>query len=306
LDPPTAEYPEVSDRVEDRVDGEARRAAPEPSASTPNRGLRTVFWLVATVGLVMALFLGAQSVGWLPDFKNPFATQREDRSQPPLLQSIQDLSRYVAAEGNFQVIIDVQKNQKYIPDFLVNERILFVAAGTVDAYVEFGNIGTGAIKESDDRRTVEVTLPAPQLGKPNIDPENTRVFSEQRGLLNRLQDVFANDPNRVMEVYKLAEERIAEAAKSSGLNTRAEENTRKMLEGLLRSLGYQTVTVRYQTHISCAPAHGRGAGVCGSRRTGANCNDDITAGTWAVHPMASSRCASSQSQIAVPVYAEVA
>ena len=264
-DPPTAEYPEVSERVDDerrplwpdrddrddRDDrGDRGDRGDRAERQAPDRGaprfLRGVFWLVATVGLVMALVLGAQSVGWLPDFKNPFGTQKEDRSQPPLLQSIQDLSRYVAAEGNFQVIIDVQENRKYIPDFLVNERILFVAAGTVDAYVDFGNIGQGAIKESDDRRTVEVTLPAPQLGKPNLDPENTRVYSEQRGLLNRLKDVFANDPNRITEVYALAEERIAEAAKSSGLGTRAEENTRKMLEGLLRSLGYTTITVKYQ------------------------------------------------------------
>lgn len=262
-DPPTAEYPEVSERVDDerrplwpeRGDGAppSDGGAP-PRASEPARGagagaprfLRGVFWLVATIGLVMALIVGAQAVGWLPEFKNPFATQKEDRSQPPLLQSIQDLSRYVAAEGNFQVIIDVQENRKYIPDFLLNERILFVAAGTVDAYVDFSNIGQGAIKESADRRTVEVTLPAPQLGKPNLDPENTRVFSEQRGLLNRLKDVFANDPNRITEVYALAEERIAEAAKSSGLFARAEENTRKMLEGLLRSLGYTTITVKYQ------------------------------------------------------------
>jgi hypothetical protein len=260
-DPPTAEYPEVSERVDDERrplwperDGEPPRdggAPPRDGGDAPRgagapRFLRGVFWLVATIGLVMALIVGAQAVGWLPEFKNPFATQKEDRSQPPLLQSIQDLSRYVAAEGNFQVIIDVQENRKYIPDFLVNERILFVAAGTVDAYVDFSNIGTGAIKESADRRTVEVTLPAPQLGKPNLDPENTRVFSEQRGLLNRLKDVFASDPNRITEVYALAEERIAEAAKSSGLDTRAEENTRKMLEGLLRSLGYTTITVKYQ------------------------------------------------------------
>jgi hypothetical protein len=252
-DPPTAEYPEVSDRVEEErrplwPDRDEKQAPPRddnPSRGAP-RFLRGVFWLVATVGLVMALILGAQSVGWLPDFKNPFGTQKEDRSQPPLLQSIQDLSRYVAAEGNFQVIIDVQENRKYIPDFLVNERILFVAAGTVDAYVDFRQHRAGRDQGVRRQANGRGDLPAPQLGKPNLDPENTRVYSEQRGLLNRLKDVFANDPNRVTEVYALAEERIAEAAKSSGLGTRAEENTRKMLEGLLRSLGYTTITVKYQ------------------------------------------------------------
>jgi hypothetical protein len=125
--------------------------------------------------------------------------------------------------------------------------VLFVAAGTVDAYVDFSNISQGAITESDDRRTVEVVLPAPQLGKPNLDPERSQVFSRERGLLNRLADIFKDDPSRMAEVYKLAEERISEAAKASGLPARAEENTRKMLEGLLRSLGYTTITVRYET-----------------------------------------------------------
>ncbi len=240
-DPPTAEYPEVSERETERIPG---KQEPVPTTSvSSNRFLRGVFWVVATIGLVMAMIVGAQSVGWLPEFKNPFAQQREDRSQPPLLNSIQDLSRYVAAEGNFQVIIDVQENRKYIPDFLVNDRVLFVAAGTVEAYVDFSNIGEGAIKASEDRRTVEVTLPEPQLGKPNLDPENSKVFSQSRGLLNRIKDAFSNDPNRMAEVYQLAEERITEAAKASTMAERAKENTKKMLEGLLRSLGYQVITI---------------------------------------------------------------
>jgi hypothetical protein len=190
--------------------------------------------------------VGAQSVGWLPKFKNPFATRTTDRSQPPLLQSIQDLSRFVAAEGNFQVIIDVKQDHKYVPDFLVNDRILFVAAGGVEAYVEFGNIAQGAIQQSADRRSVTVTLPAPALGKPNLDPDNTYVYTQQRGLLNRVKDAFSNDPNRMQEVYKLAEERIAAAAADSALRDRAEDNTRKMLTGMLRSLGYSDVTVKYE------------------------------------------------------------
>lgn len=244
--PPTAEYPQVSERVSD-ADRDTPPPPPEPTRTgLPTRALRGLFWLVATVGLVLALVVGAQSIGWLPKFANPFATQTKDRSQPPLLQSIQDLSRYVAAEGNFQVIIDVQQNQKYIPDFLVNDRILFVAAGGVEAYVDFGNIGGGALVESTDRRSVQVTLPAPALGKPNLDPDKTYVYTQQRGLMNRIKDAFSNDPNRMQEVYKLAEERIAAAATDSTLRQRAEDNTRKMLTGMLRSLGYTEVTVKYE------------------------------------------------------------
>jgi hypothetical protein len=232
---PTSEFPQVTD---DELVGD-----PAP-AQAPRRG-RGLFWLAVAVGLVVALVLSVQAVGLWPSWRNPFAQEETDRSQPPLLQSIQDLSRFVAAEGNFQVVIDLQKDRKYVPDFLVNQRTLFVGAGSVDAYVDFGAIGDGAVVASADGTSVQVTLPAPQLSEARLDLENSYVFAEERGLINRIGEVFGGDPNRQQEVYRLAQERITAAARDSGLGQRAQENTRKMLEGLLRSLGYQTITVTY-------------------------------------------------------------
>ncbi|MET7419336.1 DUF4230 domain-containing protein [Dactylosporangium sp. NPDC005555] len=255
--PRTAEYPEIesgpaddkgkgwSPRIGDRVDPRER---PEPIVVPVKAGggaMRGLFWLVATIGLIVALVLGAKTIGLFPDLKNPFAKEQTDRSGPALLKSVQDLSQYVAAEGNFEVIVDVQKDRKYIPDFLVNERILFVAAGSVEVYVDFAGIGQGAVKESDDRRTVEITLPAPQLRPVRINNDRSYVYQEDRGLFNRLADAFKSDPNRLQEVYKLAEEKIGAAAKEAGLGKRAEENTRKMLQQFLGALGYTSVTVNF-------------------------------------------------------------
>jgi hypothetical protein len=206
---------------------------------------RGLFWLAGIVGVVAVLLLGLRAVNLWPSFTNPFAQQQTDRSQPPLLRSIKDLSRYVAAEGNFQVVIDVQRNRQYVPDFLLNQRTLFVAAGSVESFVDFGAIPGGAITESPDHKSVEIKLPGPQLGKPNLDLAHSYVFAEQRGLINRVGDLIDGDPNRQQAVYRLAEERIAAAARDSGLMQRAQENTRKMLEGLLHSLGYATVTVTF-------------------------------------------------------------
>lgn len=221
-----------------------RRAAAGLVADRRGRGL---IWLAGIGVVVVLLVLGARSVDIWPSWRNPFTQEQTDRSGPPLLKSIQDLSRYVAAEGNFQVVIDLQKDRRYVPDFLVNERTLFVGAGSVEAYVDFGKIADNAVAESADRKSVELTLPAPQLGDTNLDLGASYVFAEERGLLNRIGDVFGNDPNRQKEVYQLAEERIGAAARDSGLTARAEENTRKMLEGLLRSLGYETVKITYAT-----------------------------------------------------------
>ncbi|PWU47246.1 DUF4230 domain-containing protein [Micromonospora globispora] len=222
------------------------RSDAKPDAPTPANGqARSLLWVLGAAALAVVVLLGVQATGILPDFRNPFAKEQTDRSQPPLLKSIRDLSRYVAAEGNFQVVVDLQNDRNNVPEFLLNQRTLFVGAGSVEAYVDFAKISDGAVVVSPDGKSVEIKLPAPQLGETNLDLEKSYVFAEQRGLLNRLNDLVAGDPNRQQQVYQLADERITAAARDSGLTARAEENTRKMLEGLLRSLGYEKVTVTY-------------------------------------------------------------
>lgn len=216
-----------------------------PPERRSGRWFRRFLMLVGTVGLVIAVVLGLKLVDLWPDFKNPFATEKTDRSGPVLLKSIKDLSRYEAAEGSFQVLIDLQENKKYIPDFLYNDRTLFVGAGTVGAYVDFSTLGEGAIKVSADGKSVEIILPAPTLDKANIDHDRSYVFSEDRGLTNRIGDLFAGDPNKQQQLYQLAEDKIEQAARESELQARAQRNTEQMLTSMLKSLGYENVKVTF-------------------------------------------------------------
>lgn len=209
------------------------------------RGRGCLFTLAGVIAVIVALVAGLSAGGMWPHLSNPFAEQQTDRTGPPLLRSIQDLSRYTAAQGNFQVVVDLQNDRKYVPDFLLNQRTLFVGVGSVEAYVDFSAISEGAVVESADGTAVEVKLPAPQLGEANLDIDSSYVFAEERGLFNRIKDAFASDPNRQKETYQRAREEISRAATDTELLQRAEENTRKMLEGLLRSLGYEKVTVTF-------------------------------------------------------------
>jgi Protein of unknown function (DUF4230) len=233
----------IDDTVVD--DSGYQRTAVEPDGPTGGRWLRRLLMLGGTIGLIVALVFGLKAVDLWPTLRNPFATQKTDRSGPVLLKSIQDMSRYVAAEGNFQVLVDLQQNKKFIPDILVNERTLFVGAGSVDAYVDFGSIGEGAIVESADGKSVQIKLPAPVLEKPSIDVDHSYVFAEERGLVNRVGDLFGGDPNRQQQLYQLAEQKITQAAEDSELRQRAENNTRAMLTSMLKSLGYQNVTITF-------------------------------------------------------------
>lgn len=200
--------------------------------------------LLALVGLVVVAGVVLSRVIGLPDL-NPFDKKTTDRSQPVLLQSVRDLSRFVAAEGNFQVVVDLQEDRDNVPDFLLNQRTLFVAAGSVEAYVDFASLERGAVKVVDDD-TVEVRLPAPELGRPALDIDKSYTYSEQRGLLNRLGDLTGSGGGEdQQQLYSLAQQKIASAATQADLADRAETNTEKTLDGLFGSLGYDDVKVTF-------------------------------------------------------------
>lgn len=214
-----------------------------PLASRVAWVVRTPLTVAATTAAVLVVGFVAL-VALLPQLSNPFTERQIDRSQPVLLQSIQDLSRYEAAAGNFQVVIDLETDARFLPSWVRGERTLFVGAGTVNAYVDFSTIDSGAIETSG--QSAHITLPAPVLDRTNLDSEKSYVFAQERGLLNRVESLFSSDPGEQQDLYVLAEQKIHTAAQESGIIERAEENTRNMLVGMLRSLGYTTVTVTFE------------------------------------------------------------
>ncbi len=201
--------------------------------------------VVGSVVLLLAVLFAGIRLSVLPGLKDVFGTETRDRSGPALLESIQDISRYDAASGNFQVVVDLEKDAKYLPDAVRGSRTLYVGAGTVDAYVDLGKLDEGDVRVDEDRTSATLRLPHARLGTPALDPERSYAVSKQRGLFDRLGDLFSDNPNGEQAVQKLAVRHIGDAAKESGLTTRAEANTTGMLEGLLRSLGFEKVRVTY-------------------------------------------------------------
>ncbi|MFD9500060.1 DUF4230 domain-containing protein [Streptomyces sp. NPDC060035] len=206
------------------------------------RGCLTAAGLCAAA--IVLLLLGTR-LSLLPGLGDIFGEETTDRSGPAVLKSIQDMSAYEAASGNFQVVVDLEKDAKYLPDAVRGTRTLYVGAGTVGAFVDLGKVTENGVVVNEDRTTAELRLPHAVLGKPALDPDRSYAVSKQRGLLDRLGDFFSDNPGSEQAVNKLAAKHIGEAAKESGLTQRAEKNTTSMLQGLLGSLGFDTVTVRY-------------------------------------------------------------
>ncbi|MCI0690013.1 MAG: DUF4230 domain-containing protein, partial [Sporichthyaceae bacterium] len=139
------------------------------------------------------------------------------------------------------------------PSVIRGERTLFIAAGSVDVSVDFGGLQSGAVEVSEDRNSVKVVLPRPVLERANLDSSRSYVYSQQRGLLDRIGGLFSDNPSNQQQLYVLGADKIQTAAAESGLVARAETNTRAMLTGLMQSLGFTTITIEF-TDSPAAPA----------------------------------------------------
>ena len=201
--------------------------------------------IVGAIAAVLVLVLVLSAVHLLPQLRNPFGQTTTVRSQPVILKSITNLSRYEAASGSFEVVVDLTKRTSLIPSFLAGSETLFIGQGTDIAFVDFATLKSGAITVNSNRTSVTVTLPKPQLEPAVLNVNQSYVYAEQQGLFNRIGNFFSGNPNSQQQVYQIAQGKIETAAKQSPLLADAQKNTEGMLTGMLTSLGFQHVTVNF-------------------------------------------------------------
>lgn len=197
--------------------------------------------LVVVVGLV---FLGS-AIHLLPQLRNPFSETTTERSGPVLLQSIVQLSKYEAASGNFQVVVDISSSGSILPSFLEGSDTLFIGVGTENAYVDFSKLKGQDVQVSPDRLSATLILPPAQLDPAQLDVQQSYIFAQQQGLFTRINSFLSGNPNSQQAVYELAQQQIEGAAAKSQLVSDAEKNTTAMLTSLLQSLGFKNVSVRF-------------------------------------------------------------
>jgi hypothetical protein len=201
--------------------------------------------LAVAAAAVVVLLLVLSAVRLLPQLRNPFGETTTDRSGPVLLKSITQLSRYEAASGSFQVVVNLSKHATFMPSFIEGSQTLFIGQGTDIAFVDFSQLKGRAIQVSPDRTAVTVTLPPARLEPAVLNVRQSYVYAQQQGLLDRIGNFFVGNPNSQQQVYILAQQKIGAAAQHSQLMVEARKNTTSMLTSMLRSLGFHQVTVNF-------------------------------------------------------------
>lgn len=203
---------------------------------------------VLVLGLVTGFF-GLPS--WL-SLKNPFSERRIERAHPAILDELTAVSEFTAATGTFTVLIDVERDVRFMPAVLAGERSKMLAVGSIEAVVDFSGLTEGDVRVGSTGRNVTVTLPQPDLGDVVIDHAVTEVIDRDRGLFDRIGGMFTDSPTSERGLLIAAERRLADAASSSQLLAVGENNTRTMLDELLADLGYDDVTVIFVASAATA------------------------------------------------------
>ncbi len=227
----------------------------DPTLAAPAARRRRGRGLLLVVPLVAAAFgvaLAATLVGLL---QNPFGTTVHEEPNAVVLARLEDLSRYEAATGRFETLVDQEQDANLLPDWVKGERTVLSAEGDVEAYVDLGDLDAGAIEVSADGNEVTVHLPPPTLQDPRLDLSTTRVISRDRGLVDRVDDALTGgNPSADEALFARAEEKLAEAAAQSDLLSRAERNTTTLVTDLLTAAGFEGVTVVYDGVVAAPDA----------------------------------------------------
>src|SRR5260370_14280876 len=101
--------------------------------------------IVGAVAAVLVLVVVLSAVHLLPQLRNPFAETTTVRSQPVILKSITQLSRYEAASGSFEVVVDLTKRTSLLPSFIARSETLMLGQVTDIGFVDFSQLQSHAV-----------------------------------------------------------------------------------------------------------------------------------------------------------------
>ncbi|MCB1251366.1 MAG: DUF4230 domain-containing protein [Acidimicrobiales bacterium] len=212
-------------------------------AASAGKGIAVGIGIAA--GVILAVVLLVRT---LP---NVWSTTEVERDHAVVLAELRDLSRYVAATGRFTTVVDIEQDADYLPDFVKGERVIYVAEGDVEGYVDFSQLGDDAIEVSEDGSTITVRVPEPELTEADLDAERSYVAARDRGLLDRFEDaVTSGDPTDDQQLVQRAEDKLSTAADESELRALAQQNTRTFLEGIFTAAGFERVIVVFEGPVT--------------------------------------------------------
>lgn len=155
---------------------------------------------------------------------------------PTVVRRVQALARLETSRYTMEKILDAERMRRYVPSWLVGEKLVFVAHGEVVAGLDLSKLTEEDVQISGD--TLTLSLPEPEILYSRIDNEKSYVYDRDEGILSEA------DKDLESQVRATAEQQLRESALEDGILEAARTNGEKTLDALLTSMGFSEVTFR--------------------------------------------------------------
>ena len=212
--------------------------------SEGTRLFRGVRWATAVLLLCMAAFLGTSLVTCAYHVAAGGDDEEEDtvtvvRPTPDVIVAVRDLARLESAQYHVERVIDLRDRQQRLFGLVeAEDAILMVAAGEVTAGVDLTKLEDGDVVVDPEAGTAEIVLPPPEVLITRLDNDRTYVHTRETDALARRSETLET------RARQEAERTLRDSALEGGILDRASRNAEQTVEVLVRSLGYDQVTVR--------------------------------------------------------------
>lgn len=209
--------------------------AREVSQPAPRRSRLLSVLILALVG-ALGLLLGRATGDEPAEVREGI----EIAPTPSVVVGLRELSRLEGMVVHVERVIDLRERQSVLFDLVgVEDAILLIAGGEVTAGVDLRALGEESVEASFEERRARVLLPRATVFSRRLDNDRTYVHTRTTDLLATRRDDLETRARRE------AERVLESAALEAGILEKAEASVARTVEGLLRSLGFEEIEVRF-------------------------------------------------------------
>ena len=148
-------------------------------------------------------------------------------SEVTVIEQVQMLGRLETISYHIEKVVTAESGQGPL-DFLLGDKLLLIARGTVIAGVDLTQVGPDDVLITDDG-TVYFRLPKATVFVATLDNQRTEVYDRRTGLVGM-------NPQLETAARQQAELLIREAAEEYGVLEKADENARQVMRSLFVAL----------------------------------------------------------------------
>lgn len=196
----------------------------------------------ALLGIAVGFLLPRPGLPRFPSLPPVSSSIQVLRGTPDVVVAVKSLARLESTAFHMERVIDLSEKQSKLFGLIDTEdAILLVAVADVTAGVDLGKLGEKDVQVSTDGRRVTIQLPEAEVFHAKLDNERTYVHTRRTGLLAERKETLES------QARKEAEQALTAAALEAGLLKKADENAKRVVGELARSLGIAEVEIVTRT-----------------------------------------------------------